>query len=177
MAIFGRLKKPSARVQAAALHDAVVAASRQPAFFGEGRVPDTLLGRLELLTLHASLCLLRLQMQPDAEALTQRFTDTLFRSLDAGLREAGVGDLTVPKKMRRIAERFYGRLNSYGAALRDPEGAALASAIGRIIWQDATHPFAIPLAQHMRASHAHLQSRGLEDLALEATWRAPMTMG
>lgn len=120
---------------AARLLDAVVAASRKPAFYGPSRVPDTLDGRFELLTLHAALALVRLKASPEAGALAQGFTDRLFRHIDAGLREAGVGDLTVPKRMRRLAGDFYGRLEAYAGALNAP--AALADAIARNILGDA----------------------------------------
>src|SRR5215468_8450350 len=76
--------------------------ARQPQFFGAGRAPDTLQGRLEMMTLHASLAFIRLGADAGAAPLAQVFADKLFRQFDAGLREASVGDLSVPKKMRRI---------------------------------------------------------------------------
>ncbi|GAM99467.1 ubiquinol-cytochrome C chaperone [alpha proteobacterium U9-1i] len=109
---------------------AVVQIARQPSFFGAGRAPDTLAGRFELMTLHASLALIRLRAEPALAPLAQAFTDKLFRSFDAGLREDGVGDLTVPKRMRKIASDFYGRLNAYAAGLEGPD-AALATALAR----------------------------------------------
>ena len=99
------------------LLEAVARESRRPEFYGPGRVPDTLQGRFELLTLHAALALVRLKASPEAQKLAQNFTDLLFRHIDAGLREAGVGDLTVPKRMRKLAGDFYGRLEAYAAAL------------------------------------------------------------
>lgn len=109
----------------------VVQIARQPSFYGEGRAPDTLEGRLELMTLHASLALLRLKAEPGLAPLAQSFTDKLFRSFDAGLREAGVGDLTVPKKMRKIASEFYGRLAAYTQAIEARDAGALEVALTR----------------------------------------------
>ncbi|MEZ6021914.1 MAG: ubiquinol-cytochrome C chaperone family protein [Hyphomonadaceae bacterium] len=57
--------------------------------------------------------------------MAQAFTDTLFRFFDAGLREAGVGDLTVPKRMHKLAASFYGRLNAYVAAIEAEDRPAL----------------------------------------------------
>lgn len=170
MAILRLFRDRGARAQAQRLHETVVQVSRQQAFFGEGRAPDTLQGRLEILIQHASLALLRLQAEPEAQPLAQQFTDILFRSLDAGLREAGVGDLTVPKKMRAIAERFYGRLNAYGAALREPDDASLTQALGRIIWRDEHHPHAPSLARYMRSLHIALQRCSLADLERPQSW-------
>lgn len=123
-----------AKSDAARLLEAVVAASRKPEFYGPGRVPDTLDGRFELLTLHAALALVRLKAAPEAGALAQGFADRLFRHIDSGLREAGVGDLTVPKRMRRLAGDFYGRVEAYAANLASQP--ALADAIARNILGD-----------------------------------------
>jgi len=181
MAILGLFGGGETRAQAQRLHETVVQVSRQPVFFGPGKVADTLQGRLEVVSLHAALALLRLQSEPQpagrsgangAGALGQLFTDILFRSLDAGLREAGVGDLTVPKKMRGIAQRFYGRLNAYGAALREPEDAALAKAIGRILWGEEAHPCAAGFARYMRDLHSALASRSLAELDRLDGWSA-----
>jgi len=107
----------------------VQAASRQAGLYGPGRVSDTLSGRFEAMTLFASLALIRLRADPAAGSLAQHFTDKLFRSFDAGLREAGVGDLTVPKKMRVLASEFYGRLEAYAGPLAASDAVALTEAI------------------------------------------------
>lgn len=106
----------------------VTNASRDPALFGEGRAPDTLEGRFELVALHAALALLRLRKAPEAEPLAQAFVDALFRHLDSGLREEGVGDLAVPKRMHRLASVFYGRADAYAEAL-----AANATALQAVL--------------------------------------------
>jgi cytochrome b pre-mRNA-processing protein 3 len=112
---------------------AVVQISRQPEFYGDGRAPDTLQGRLELMTLHAVLAFGRLKADRGLDPLAQAFADQLFRHFDAGLREDGVGDLTVPKRMRKIASEFYGRLEAYAAALAASDQSGLASALERNI--------------------------------------------
>ena len=93
--------------------------SRNPALFGEGRVPDTLDGRFELVGLYAALALVRLRQAPEAEPLAQAFVDALFRYFDSGLREDGVGDLAVPKRVHMLASAFYGRADAYAAAFAD----------------------------------------------------------
>ncbi len=109
----------------------VVAASRNRALFGEGAAPDSLEGRFELLTLFASLALVRIGRDGGAAPLAQEFTDRFFRHLDAGLREAGVGDLAVPKRMRKLAGDFFGRLQAYERAILAGEAALLAEALAR----------------------------------------------
>lgn len=129
------------------LLEAVQAASRRPVLFGPGRAPDTLEGRFEVMALHAGLALRRLSAAPEAAPLAQAFTDTLFRHFDAGLREDGVGDTTVPKRMRKMAGDFYGRVGAYGAAITADDAPALTAALVRNI--GVSEGFASQLAPHV----------------------------
>ncbi|MEJ0058990.1 MAG: ubiquinol-cytochrome C chaperone family protein [Terricaulis sp.] len=132
---------------------AITQISRQPAFFGEGRVADTLEGRLEVMTLHACLALMRIARDEKLAPLGQAFADVLFRHFDAGLREAGVGDTAVPKRMRKIAGSFYGRLDAYAAALAAPESGPLGDAIARnMLGVDEAPPYAAILSAYVRAT-------------------------
>jgi|CXWL01.1.fsa_nt_gi cytochrome b pre-mRNA-processing protein 3 len=151
---FGRSR---AVAEAEQLLATVVAMSRRARFFGENRVPDTLEGRFEVLTLHAALALIRLRMDPAAADVAQAFTDRLFRHLDAGLREAGVGDLTVPKRMRGMAGSFYGRLEAYAHAIESGDGAALSAAVARNVLGSDEGSFAAQLARYV-ADAARLQN-------------------
>jgi cytochrome b pre-mRNA-processing protein 3 len=113
------------------LLERVTGASRNPALFGEGRAPDTLDGRFELITLHAALALKRLRQSPEAEPLAQAFVDALFKQLDAGLREEGVSDLAVPKRVHKLAGAFYARLEAYSGALDMRDIEALKGTLSR----------------------------------------------
>lgn len=148
---------------------AVTMASREPGLFGEGKVPDTLEGRFELVTLHAALALMRLRAEPDSAPLAQAFADRLFSQFDAGLREAGVGDTAVPKRMHRMAGAFYGRVEAYAAALGDP--AALESALARNVWRVESHPFASALAARAGMLVRRQVDAPLEALVEAAVWR------
>jgi cytochrome b pre-mRNA-processing protein 3 len=147
----------------------VTTASRNPALFGEGRVPDTLDGRFELVTLHAALALLRLRRAPEAEALAQAFVDALFRHLDSGLREDAVGDLAVPKRIHKLAGMFYGRADAYAAALGD-DTSGLESVLIRNVLAGQT-AFAGPLAQHVCALAAAQADLPWQALLTEEGWR------
>jgi len=162
-------RRSRAATDAAQLVEAVQAASRRAVFFGPGRVPDTLQGRLEFLTLNAVVVLLRLRREPGAEPLAQDFTDQLFRSLDSGLRESGVGDLSVPKKMRSLAGDFYGRVGAYGDALARADTEALTAAIARNIGPD----FAGQLARYAQSAAAQQGEAPLENLFVVAGWPSP----
>jgi cytochrome b pre-mRNA-processing protein 3 len=149
----------------------IIKLSRRAAFFGECRVPDNMEGRFEVVALHAWLALMRLRGEPGAEPLAQTFTDRLFRHLDAGLREAGTGDLTVPKHMRKLAASFYGRLEAYGAARNDH--AALAAALARNMLGPEDHPYAGDMARYVQAAVSSLHSGPVAALFEPSTWPAP----
>jgi cytochrome b pre-mRNA-processing protein 3 len=121
------------KVVAARLYAAVVAQARQPIFYAALGAPDTNEGRFELYSLHVILLLQRLRGEgPEAAEAAQALFDTFTSALDNALRETGVGDLTVPRRMRRLGEAFYGRAKAYDAALGD-EGA-LEALIGRTVF-------------------------------------------
>ncbi|MDE2515572.1 MAG: ubiquinol-cytochrome C chaperone family protein [Rhodospirillales bacterium] len=122
-----------------ALYAAAVAAARRPVFYTGFAVADTLDGRFDLVGLHAFLAIERLRAaEPPGPDLAQAVFDAMFADMDVTLREIGVGDLSVGKKMRTMWEAFHGRAQAYGAALRaaDPV-AALSEALARNVWRSA----------------------------------------
>ena len=121
-----------------ALYASLTEASRQPAFYAMAGVPDTVEGRFDVLTLHAVLVLERLkQLPPPADDFAQDFVDDLFNRFDAALREMGVGDISVPKRMKRIASHFMGRAKAYNDALAAGD-EAMATALARNVLGDET---------------------------------------
>ncbi len=165
-------KRSRASMDAERLLAAVQAASRRPALFGDGRIPDTLEGRFEAMTLNGALALIRLRAGPGAGPLAQDFTDKLFRYFDAGLREAGVGDLTVPKKMQVLASSFFGRLNAYSEALTAKNEAAVAAALARNAIDANGHLFAADLARHALRTAAAQAEAPVEALFETEGWPA-----
>lgn len=166
--------KPSRASQdAARLLEAVTEASRRPALYGAGRIPDTLEGRFEAMALHGVLALVRLNADAGSAPLAQEFTDKLFRAFDAGLREAGVGDLTVPKRMRVLAANFYGRLEAYQPPIAAGDRTALGAALGRNILADEGHAFAPALADHVLASARTQADASIEALFSATGWPTP----
>src|SRR6202049_4559342 len=104
----------SVREAAELAYGRVVEQARQPGFFTDGGVPDTLDGRFELICLHAFLYLHWLKReQPQAGPLGQRFFDTMFADFDRSLREMGTGDLSVGREIKCMAQAFYGRIAAY----------------------------------------------------------------
>ncbi len=143
------------------LYGRVADASRAPWLYLDARVPDTVEGRIESLTLHALLVMRRLKaLPPPASDAAQEFIDTLFAHIDHGLRELGVGDVGMPKRMKKIARSFYGRVQAYADPLDAADIDGLAEAFERNI-PGADGP---RLARHARASEARLAALGFEEV-------------
>lgn len=108
------------------LYGSIVAQTRAPAFYAELGVPDTVEGRFELLVLHVFLVLERLRAAGEkGDALAQQLVDVFVADMDTTMRELGVGDMAVAKKMRSLADAFYERLASYRNALGESGDAGL----------------------------------------------------
>lgn len=116
----------------------IVAAARQPVLYAEWGVPDTPLGRYEMLALHQFLVLHRLRGEAGAAAeVGQQLTDDFFKEVEHSIRELGIGDMGVPKRMKKLVRMFYGRVAAYDAALETSDAAALAEALRRNVSPEA----------------------------------------
>lgn len=144
-------------------YEAIVAAARHPSFYADWGVPDTLDGRFDMISLHAFMVLDRLKGRE--QAFRQGLVDELFADMDRSLREMGVGDLSVGKKVRKMAEVFYGRVAAYDQALAGPEDA-LEAAIARNVFTDQEGgPGPKLLAAHVMSQRAHLASQDAAAIA------------
>lgn len=143
-----------------ALFGRVAEASRRPEFYGEGGIPDSFEGRFESLTLHLQLVLRRLrELPPPASDLAQELVDACFSYLELGFRNGGTSDVAVPKRMKKIGQMFYGRVQAYEAALAAPGTQMLAEALGR----NACAPEgAAALAAYIRGAQGALAEMDLE---------------
>ena len=160
---FGRRRTSPTRLLLDRLHGEIVGAVRRPAFYLDYGVPDTFEGRFELLALHAGLVLRRFNAAPaPGPAVAQDLVDTIFAHLDADLREAGVGDITVPKRMKKLCEAFLGRSAAYDAALRlGPE--AIVDALARNVYGGADEAEAAErLASYVARTGAVLDATSLD---------------
>ncbi|MDP3174852.1 MAG: ubiquinol-cytochrome C chaperone family protein [Phenylobacterium sp.] len=166
----------SATAAGRALYAAAVARSRNPALYGALAAPDTVEGRFEIYTLHVVLLLDRLRGQGAAAAdVSQALFDTYVKALDHALREMGVGDLSVGKKMRRLGEAFYGRVKSYAVAFESlPDVEPLRALLVRTVYAEAEDAPVDALIAHVLAERDALLARPTESLvAGDAGWVAP----
>jgi cytochrome b pre-mRNA-processing protein 3 len=117
---------------AAALYAGTAETARAPELFEACGIPDTLDGRFDALALHAALVIDRLRREPEGETLAQAFFDAMFRHLDLTLREIGVQDLGVGRRIKIMAEGFHGRALAYREAL-----AGGAASLGDVLRRNA----------------------------------------
>ena len=148
------------------LYGSVVAAARQPDFYGALGVPDTPEGRFELVALHLFLALEGLRGKgAAAEALARRTIETFVIDMDDCMREMGVGDLTVPKKVKRAAAGFYERASIYRQDLiedlAEPGAPRLTKSLRGYIFASSAEreDGAARLAHYMQAASSALADR------------------
>ncbi len=147
------------------LYGAAVRAAREPAWFAELGVPDTLDGRFDLVGLFAALLIHRLRaLAAPGPALAQAVFDAMFADMDINLRELGVGDMSIGKRVRAMWEGFHGRALAYAAPFDAGDEAALADALARNVWRGAA-----PEGAAARLAAAALaQARYLDGVPLAA---------
>lgn len=162
---------------AAHLYVAVVEQARRPDFYARWAVPDSLDGRFELIALHTFLVMHRLAAEPDegARDLSQALFDRLFADMDRSLRELGVGDMGIGRRIQAMAQGFYGRMAAYRQAIEadggpdggSDDGEALEAALQRNLYgtlRDEVVP-AGAMAGYVRDAVRHLASQASGDLA------------
>jgi cytochrome b pre-mRNA-processing protein 3 len=152
-----------------ALYGAIVAQARSRAFYANFGVPDTVEGRFELIVLHLVLVLRRLAPTNQAggrgNSLGQRLFDVFCHDLDDNLREMGVGDMAVPRKMRQFGEAFYGRQTAYNAAMNAGDEQKLEKALARNIFGIAAVDGKVErLAHYVRATARWLDAEEEKDI-------------
>lgn len=173
--LFGRSKAAKAD-PAAALYSALVAQARRPEFYTSCGVPDTVQGRFEMIALHAFLVLRRLRTgAPDDARLAQDLFDLMFADMDRNLRELGVGDLGVGKRVKALAKSFYGRIAAYDQGLDGAPGT-LEAALARNVYAGSAAADAAraALADYLRRAAAAMTCLELADLHAGRVSFAPL---
>ena len=170
---FNHFRKPRtpSRGTIEAIYGMIVTQAREPLFYRDLGVPDTVNGRFDLLVLHLWMVLRRMRPMEGAADLSQALFDRFCDDMDDNLREMGVGDVTVPKRMRAFGEAFYGRVAAYDLALgagREP----LAEALCKNVLNGEHIDRARQLAAYAEAALAHLA--GLDETTLlGGSWTFP----
>ena len=166
-------------------YTAIMAQARKPDHYGAGAVPDSFDGRFDMLAIHVHLVLRRLRSDGVArDDIGQALFDMFFRDMDQAMREAGVGDLGVGKKIRKMAQAFYGRAAAYDEALGKAAPAsddaatrkALSAVLQRNLYPDADDAADSEklniLAEDLLKLESELADRTLEDILAGQVFKA-----
>ncbi len=157
------------------LYAAAVEQARDPAFYTVLRVTDEIDARFELYTLHVLLLVLRLRDEDGVDAeqgaeAAQNLFDVYVSALDNALRELGVNDVTMAKKMRRLGEALYGRMTAYETALRAGDAAALADGLARNVYGTEDRASGEGLAAYGLRARAGLARQPLDAILTGPVW-------
>jgi cytochrome b pre-mRNA-processing protein 3 len=171
---FNHFRKPHAPPSGTieAIYGTIVAQAREPSFYLDLGVPDTVSGRFDLLVLHLWMVLRRFRSAEDMAKVSQALFDHFCDDMDANLREMGVGDLAVPKRMQAFGEAFYGRAAAYDLVL-EQRGEPLAQALSRNVLNGEGMENARRLATYVEAAVANLALYDKASL-LAGAWSFPL---
>ena len=157
--------------QALDLYALAVEQARQPDFYTELGVQDRIDSRFEIYTLHVLLLFVRLRKEDERSAdLAQKLFDQYVSALDNVLRELGVGDVSVGKKMRKLGEALYGRMATYEKALTDSDAEALKAAIARNVYESEDVQLGEALAKYTLDSHVSLKNQTIAEIERRPNW-------
>ncbi len=149
------------------LYAALVGKARDPKFYTDLAVPDTVDGRFDMIVIHAMLVMRRLRESPaEVGATGQRLFDLMFLDMDRSLREMGVGDMSVGKHVKKMAKAFYGRAAAYEMGL---DGAAdlLPGVINLNLYRhnEPSADVLTRMASYLQRASAHLAAQPVAEIA------------
>jgi cytochrome b pre-mRNA-processing protein 3 len=153
------------------LYELAVRQAREPGFYTQLGVADRIDARFELYTLHVLLLVMRLRDEGERGAQAgQDLFDTYVSALDHALRELGVGDISVGKKMRKLGEALYGRMTTWEASLRDGDIAGLSAGLARNIYESEDAATGARLADYALASRTRLAAQDFGAVVTAPDW-------
>lgn len=162
-----RRRRDAGPTAAEALYAHAVERSRQPALYATMGAPDTVEGRFELLTAHIILIVERLNAQGErGRGVGQSLFDLYVRNLDSALREMGVGDMAVSKRMKSLAKVFYGRAVAYAEAFASPQSGEMNPLVARTILAERVGADPTALANYLWEERARLAAMNADALTL-----------
>lgn len=132
--MFARRRANAEQAPASLVYGAIVAQARQREFYADLGVPDTPTGRFEMIVAHCVPVFRRLKGRQDLVDAGQAVFDLFFADMDRSLRELGVGDLSVPKQIKKMGQAFYGHAGAYTEALDANDMERLADAVAANVY-------------------------------------------
>lgn len=149
---------PDPREQLRPLWHRVVEIAREPGFYRDMGVVDSVAGRFDMITVVLGTVLLRLEAEGGLEAETTLLTELFVQDMDGQLRETGVGDVVVGKHVGKLASSLGGRWGALREAFASDSNAALEAALNRNVSFSEDEADAAPLATALRHLRSQLMS-------------------
>ncbi len=179
--------------QTFALYRSIVTEARHPEFYLHYGVPDQITARFDMIVLMVAVVLHRLRAEPQPDSpepavrgraaptpkdRAQELVDLFFAEMDSAMREMGVGDTSIPKRMKKLASAWNGRFLAYDEAFDDADAEKLAAAIGRNVLTDVEDRSGAPaLAAYVLAVGEILAATPITDvLAGRIAWPDPVPL-
>ncbi|MEE2688189.1 MAG: ubiquinol-cytochrome C chaperone family protein [Pseudomonadota bacterium] len=158
VSLFSRLLSTSNRA-VRDLYTEIVTRARSTEYFLEWGVPDTPNGRFEVLVLHLFLVMHRLRSEDGLSKFARAISEEAVLDMDRNLREMGVGDLSVGRKVKTLAEMMYGRFGAYTDGI-EGDDEALSEAIRCYLFADfePTEDVVLAVVRFVRAEAERLYS-------------------
>lgn len=161
--ILNLFRKKTAIEPVYAVYNAIVAQSRQPVFYADWHVPDTVTGRFDMISLHMALLFRRLRNEPaDRKDFSQAVFDLFFKDMDRSLREMGVGDLGVPKRIQKMGNVFFGLLAALSEAMDRNDPVALQAVLSRNVFADSEDAVVEALAEYLQRQDAAVAAQSAD---------------
>lgn len=156
------------RQTAGDVYSQIMGQARQPVFYEQLCVPDTVEGRLELVTIHVHAVMRRMRhLGPIAGPASQELVQYMFDDLDRSIREIGVGDMSMGKYMKRLGKNFYGRAEAYDQSLDAGDTGALRATLRRnVLATSDASASAQERASHALADYVVALNTGMESYDL-----------
>jgi cytochrome b pre-mRNA-processing protein 3 len=156
---FLSIRQSPERMKARALHEAVILAARRPVLYTHAGVPDTVDGRLDCIALHAFMLFRRMTGVAGWDEIGSELSSEIVADFDRSLREMGIGDMSIGKKVKRTSQVFFHRFDAYWGAVTEAEGAEpLSALLPRTVFQGnpVSEEDVAAMIRYMEAQHAHL---------------------
>ncbi len=151
-----------------------MAQSRMPFLYADFGVPDTVMGRFDMLALHTYLMARRLKADDSeiANSLSQDIFDLFVADIERALRELGIGDTTVPKRKKKMVRSFYGQIDDFDDAMNNGDKTNLAEAAAKRYLTEGDGD-SLSLAQYMFDQESNLMEQPMKGILRgQLMWQA-----
>ncbi len=166
-------KKSSSQQAPQQLYGGLMTHARSTSFFMAYGVPDTVMGRFDMLSLHVYLLARRLRDDGSeaAQGLSQAVFDLYVYDVERALRELGIGDTSVPKKKKKMIRSFYGQIDDFDEAINSNDTNELLEKVSKRYLSETENPKPEVLSNYMLGTDVHLKKQEIKSILTgEVSW-------